>query len=104
MAITRLRGNSQVRPGTVNSTNITDRALIPQDFAVWPYVPQNMTTAERDAIQDPALGLTIFNTDSASMEYWNGTEWFPVNLAARLVVDEEGQAVYTVTGDVIYTL
>jgi len=41
-------------------------------------LPQ-LTTAERDAITGlsapEAQGLTIFNTTTKCMEYWNGTEW-----------------------------
>ena len=41
-------------------------------------LPQ-LTTAERDAISGlsapEAKGLTIFNTTTNCMEYWNGTEW-----------------------------
>jgi len=41
-------------------------------------LPQ-LTTAQRDAITGlsapEAQGLTIFNTTTKCMEYWNGTEW-----------------------------
>jgi len=34
-----------------------------------------LTTAQRDAIQNPADGLMIFNTDTKILEVFNGTTW-----------------------------
>lgn len=34
-----------------------------------------MTTAERDAIADPATGLIIYNTDENQFEYYDSTQW-----------------------------
>ena len=107
MGITRLRGNTQVLAGTVTSTTVDDRTLIPQDFATWPYVPQSMTTAERDAIQDPEDGLTIFNTDTGATEYWNGTEWIsndPAALIAKMCVTESGELIVDNNGSIVSTL
>jgi hypothetical protein len=35
-----------------------------------------MTTAQRDAIASPAVGLTIYNTTANCLQWWNGTVWF----------------------------
>lgn len=40
------------------------------------FLPPRMDESERDAIASPAVGLTIYNTDSKCLEWWNGTEWF----------------------------
>ena len=39
-------------------------------------VASNFTTIERDAIVNPALGLIIFNTDSARHQGYNGRGWY----------------------------
>lgn len=38
-----------------------------------------MTTAERNAIGSPAIGLMIFNLDCFNFDYFNGTSWVAVN-------------------------
>ncbi|MBL0153430.1 MAG: hypothetical protein IPP93_08080 [Chitinophagaceae bacterium] len=35
-----------------------------------------MTTVQRDAIVNPAAGLTIYNTDDQCTDTYNGTTWF----------------------------
>ena len=108
MGITRLRANTQVKAGSVDSTNVADRSLIPQDFAVWPLVPQNLTTVQRDAVVNPPTGLTIFNTDTLLINIFNGTIWtsgFDIgSLIERLIVTEDGQFVLDNSGDLVYTL
>ncbi|OON70107.1 hypothetical protein B0919_05040 [Hymenobacter sp. CRA2] len=39
------------------------------------FLPPRMTTAQRDAIRSPAVGLTIYNTDAAKLNTWNGFYW-----------------------------
>lgn len=75
MGITRIRANTQIKAGTIDSTNVKDRSLIPVDFAVYPQVAESMTTAQRDAIIEPATGLMIFNTDSQVLNYYGGDKW-----------------------------
>jgi hypothetical protein len=108
MGITRLRADTQVKAGSINSTNVGDRKLIPQDFAVWPLVPQNMTTAERDDVVNPPTGLTIFNTDTGLTNVWDGTAWTsgfdPGTLIARLIVTDDGQLVLDNSGNIVFTL
>ncbi|GIV33239.1 MAG: hypothetical protein KatS3mg031_0774 [Chitinophagales bacterium] len=41
---------------------------------LWP----RMTTAERNAIPNPAFGLTIFNEEDSTIQYWNGICWLNV--------------------------
>lgn len=40
------------------------------------FLPPRMTTAQRDAITSPAVGLTIYNTTVNSLQWWNGTLWY----------------------------
>lgn len=39
------------------------------------FLPPRMTEAQRDAIVVPENGLTIFNTDSGFLEYYDGSLW-----------------------------
>jgi hypothetical protein len=49
-----------------------------------------MTTAQRDAIASPALGLMIMNLDDKCADIWNGTTWikncgFAIDTASQLI-------------------
>ena len=39
------------------------------------FLPPKMTTAQRDAIVAPDAGLMIFNTTTATGDYFTGMEW-----------------------------
>lgn len=39
------------------------------------FLPPRMTTAQRNAISSPATGLTIYNTTTNSLDFFNGTVW-----------------------------
>lgn len=39
------------------------------------FLPPVMTTDERDAITSPAEGLEIYNLDTHTKNFWNGTVW-----------------------------
>jgi hypothetical protein len=43
------------------------------------FLPPRITTPQRNLISNPAEGLTIYNIDEGSLEFWNGTGWFNVN-------------------------
>ena len=38
-------------------------------------LPPRLSQHQRDAIGSPAVGLTIFNTDTNKLNFWNGTSW-----------------------------
>jgi hypothetical protein len=40
------------------------------------FLPPRLTSAQRDAIVSPAIGLTIYNIEINCLEWWNGTIWF----------------------------
>jgi hypothetical protein len=87
MGITRIRANTQIKQGTVDSFNVKDRSLIPEDFAVYPQVPTSMTTAQRDAIQNPPPGLMIYNTNTLTLDFFNGVQWLSFVTTADVVWD-----------------
>lgn len=39
------------------------------------FLPPRMTTGQRDAISSPATGLTIYNTTTNLLNFFNGTVW-----------------------------
>lgn len=42
------------------------------------FLPPRMTTAQRDNINQPKAGLTIYNTQDSSLQYYTGRCWLPV--------------------------
>lgn len=42
------------------------------------FLPPRMTTVQRDNIFSPKAGLTIFNTEDSTMQYYTGRCWLPV--------------------------
>ena len=56
---------------TPNASAITEMNSTTQGF-----LPPRMTTLQRDAIVEPAAGLTIYNTTVNCLQWWNGTIWY----------------------------
>lgn len=48
------------------------------DFSDKGFLPPRLTTAQRDAILSPALGLMIFNTDCNTLNLYYGSGWSSV--------------------------
>ena len=46
------------------------------------FLPPRMTTVQRDAITTPATGLTIFNTNTNSLNYYDGSQWVAITLGS----------------------
>ena len=42
------------------------------------FLPPRMTTAQRDNIFSPKPGLTVFNTEDSTLQYFTGRCWLPV--------------------------
>ena len=42
------------------------------------FLPPRLSSAQRDQISNPALGLMIFNTDCLDIQVYNGASWVPV--------------------------
>ncbi len=40
------------------------------------FLPPRLTTGQRDSIQNPAFGLTVFNTDLNCMQYYRPSGWY----------------------------
>lgn len=51
------------------------------------FLPPRMTTAQRDAITIPTVGLLIYNTTINQINYYNGTTWLTVESNTGNYVD-----------------
>jgi uncharacterized protein (TIGR02145 family) len=63
--------NLGVGTSVPNSSAITEMNSTTQGF-----LPPRMTSTERDAIQNPANGLIIFNSTSGCPNYYSNNQWF----------------------------
>jgi len=59
--------------GTVNPNT---SAKLDVESTTQGFLPPRMTTLQRDAIVEPAAGLTIYNTTVNCLQWWNGTIWY----------------------------
>ncbi|MDX1477493.1 MAG: hypothetical protein R3301_07275, partial [Saprospiraceae bacterium] len=80
---------AQVSINTTGNTADSSAMLDVQSTTRGMLTPR-MTTAQRDAIADPATGLIIYNLDNSGFQSWNGTVW--ANIAGP----------WEQTGDTIY--
>jgi len=65
---------SQVKVGE-NPNNVNNSALFEMESTSKGFLPPRMTTAQRDAIQNPALGLQIFNLTTNCLEIYITPNW-----------------------------
>ena len=49
------------------------------------FLPPRMNTSARDAIVSPVAGLTIYNTSTQALEFWNGTAWISTGSTAPAI-------------------
>jgi uncharacterized protein (TIGR02145 family) len=63
-------GNIGIGTSTPNATAITEMNSTTQGF-----LPPRMTTTQRNAIVNPALGLVIFNTTTNCLNFFIGSGW-----------------------------
>ncbi len=66
---------SQVKVGE-NPNTINPSAGLEIEYTNKGFLPPRMTTIQRDAIQNPVLGLQIYNTTTNCMEYYRPTGWY----------------------------
>jgi hypothetical protein len=80
------KGEFYFGSGTVSAS-----AAIQADSTTQGFLMPRMTTTQRDAIATPATGLSIYNTTTNSVNYYNGTAWEDT----KLVVTNRQTASYT---------
>ena len=62
-------------------------------------LPPRLSTAQRDAIAAPAVGLMLFNSDTKKLEVWNGTRWTETLITTEDVYQGPSRT-FTYTGGV----
>ncbi len=68
---------AQVKVGD-NAATIDQSAMLEMESTTQGLLPPRMTTAQRDAIGNPAPGLVIYNTEHKCLEINNGTSATPI--------------------------
>lgn len=63
------------------------------------FLPPRLTTLQRDAINNPAQGLIIYNYDHKALEMFSGSVWGPLSggflCGISNVLDQDGHAYHT---------
>ena len=77
--------------GTFNTSSPDVSAQLQVDSTTKGFLMPRMTTTQRDAIATPATGLSIYNTTTNSVNYYNGTAWEDT----KLVVTNRQTVSYT---------
>lgn len=92
-----------------NPTIINNSAALEIESVTKGFLPPRMTTAQRDAIVFPALGLVVYNTTSKELQVWNGTIWSVIgnnnlgNHTATRVLKMENNSIDNVNNVVVNT-
>jgi uncharacterized protein (TIGR02145 family) len=60
----------------VGTTAPNNSAITEMNSTTQGFLPPRMTSAQRDAIQNPAIGLIIFNLTSGCPNYYSNNQWF----------------------------
>lgn len=87
MFIFQLNATAQVGVGTDNPDA---SAMLDVESTTKGFLLPRMTITERNSISFPATGLTIYNTEIHSIEFWDGAEW--QNLSG-IIIDPCGHVV-----------
>lgn len=67
--------SAQVKVGS-NPTTINPSAVLEVESTNKGFLPPRLTTAQRDAIANPAVGLIIFNTSTNCLNFYVGPNWY----------------------------
>ncbi len=71
----------------IGTNNPNASALLDLNSSDKGFLPPRMSSAQRDAIALPAAGLIIYNTDNASLEFSDGSDWIPLGDAGTAAVN-----------------
>lgn len=59
----------------IGASSVDSSAILDLTSTAKGFLAPRMTESERDAIDSPATGLQIYNTDDNEFNYYNGTSW-----------------------------
>lgn len=76
-----------------NTTSIDASAALEAQSTTQGFLPPRMTTAQRNAISNPATGLVVYNTTVNCLEFFDGAGWFNICTGTNSVFPSS----YTVT-------
>lgn len=76
-------GYSQVGVNTDGSSP-DNSAILDAKSTSRGFLPPRMNSSQRNAVANPAEGLTIYNTDCKDLQVFNGTAWIPMGNAGML--------------------
>ncbi len=62
----------------IGTNNPDTTAILHLESTTMGFLWSRMNTTQRDAITSPATGLTIYNTQDSTIQYWNGVCWLNV--------------------------
>lgn len=60
----------------IGSSNPNSNAVLDLQSQSKGFLPPRLTTQQRNQINNPSIGLFIYNTDINCMEWYNGTTWY----------------------------
>lgn len=72
-----IQGQTQVGINT-DGSSADNSAMLDVKSTVKGLLPPRLTTAQRDLIGNPSVGLLIFNTDCNDLQFFNGSAWTPM--------------------------
>lgn len=94
IAFASLSAAAQIKVGN-NPTTLNSSAELEVESTTKGFLPPRLTTEQRDAIASPAEGLTIYNTTTKCLNWYNGTEWYsPCEVTTPPVDPEPEPLVY----------
>jgi hypothetical protein len=67
--------NSEPKPVGIGTTQPDQSAVLELKSTSKGILFPRLTTSQRGGISNPAIGLTIYNTENNCLESWNGTDW-----------------------------
>jgi hypothetical protein len=74
-AFGQVQKSSTLQVGNTSTNSISSSALLQIDDTSKGFLPPRLTTLQRDAIDSPIVGLTIFNTTLNCIEWYTSLGW-----------------------------
>ena len=72
----QVKRTSTLQVGNTSSNSLNSSSALQLDSTTKGFLPPRMTLEQRNAINAPVKGLTIFNTSLNCLEWYDGSSWF----------------------------
>ncbi|EQC44479.1 endosialidase chaperone [Bacteriovorax sp. BSW11_IV] len=90
---------------TIGGTTPDGSSLLDLQSTSKGFLPPRMTTAQRDAISSPAVGLIVFNITTNKLNSYNGSEWAEIstsnNISFRVHRNNVDQSISAATNTLV---